>query len=232
MRYSQPRSRTGDHLRRLADDWYARFEPAASLARLITRILDCFLPMHTQNLLSRFILIVLCSGALASTAFAGPKSATILLIRHAEKAADSKELTPAGEARAKAYVTYFQRYQVDGKPLKLAAIYATTDSKKSHRTRATVEPVAAALGLKVNNSFENKDFALMVADVEAHHAGEDVLVCWHHGKIPELLRALGADPATVLPSGEWPDDKYTWLIELRYDADGKLQEAKRVDEEF
>ena len=163
---------------------------------------------------------------------AGPKDATILLIRHAEKSEDTKELTPAGDARAKAYVTYFQNFQVAGQPLKIAAIYATTDSKKSHRTRATVEPVAAALGLKVNNSFENKDFRSMVAELEAHHARESVLVCWHHGKIPGLLQALGADPATLLPGGEWPDDKYAWMIELRYDADGKLLEAKRLDEGF
>ena len=176
--------------------------------------------------------LVLFSGALTHTITAGPKSATVLLIRHAEKAPDSKELTPAGEARAKAYVAYFQNYQVQGRPLKLTAIYSTTDSKKSHRTRATVEPIAAALGLTVNSRFENKDFASMVADLEAHHSGEDVLVCWHHGHIPKLLQSLGADPAKLLPDGVWPEDKYDWLIELRYDADGKLQDARRVDEGF
>ena len=188
--------------------------------------------MPSQLLCSRFVVTVLCIFALAHTARTCPRDVTILLIRHAEKSADTKELTPAGEARAKAYVTYFQNYQIEGKSLKLAAIYATTDSKKSHRTRATVEPVATELGLKVNNSFENKDFSSMVADLEAHHTGEGVLICWHHGKIPELLRVLGADPAVLLPGGEWPEDKFTWLIELRYDADGKLLGAKRVDEDF
>ena len=188
--------------------------------------------MRIPRSLVGFSILVLLSGALSQAAFAGPKDATVLLIRHAEKSLDTKELTPAGEARAKAYVAYFQNYQVQGKPLKLTAVYCTTDSKKSHRTRATVEPVAAALGLKVDSHFENKDFASMAADLEAHHSGENVLVCWHHGHIPKLLQALGADPATLLPGGVWPEDKYDWLIELRYDADGKLQEARRVDEGF
>ena len=177
-------------------------------------------------------LLVLFSGASTDIALAGPKNSTVLLIRHAEKALDTKELTPAGEARAKAYVAYFQKDQILGRPLKLTAIYSTTDSKKSHRTRATVEPVAAALGLTVDSHFENKDYALMVADLEAHHSGEDVLVCWHHGHIPKLLQALDADPAKLLPGGVWPEDKYDWLIELRYDAEGKLQEARRIDEGF
>ena len=188
--------------------------------------------MRVSSFLPRLFLTVLLCSALADTALAGPRNTTILLIRHAEKSLETKELTPAGEARAKGYVAYFQNYQFQGKPVKLAAIFATTDSKKSHRTRATVEPVAAALGLKVNASFENKDYASMVAELETRHAGEDVLVCWHHGKVPGLLRALGADPATLLPGGEWPEDKYDWLIELHYDADGKLQDARRVVEDF
>ena len=133
--------------------------------------------MRTSFSLPCLPLSVLIFSALAETALAGPKNTTILLIRHAEKSLNTKELTLAGEARAKGYESYFQDYQ---------------------RTRATVEPVAAALGLKVDTSFENKAYASMATELETRHAGEDALICWHHGYIPVLLQALGAEPATIV----------------------------------
>jgi hypothetical protein len=56
------------------------------------------------------------------------------------------------------------------------------------------------------------------------------LICWHHGTIPQLLRALGADPKRLLPNGKWPDDVFGWLIQLRYDENGHLFESKRINE--
>jgi len=53
-----------------------------------------------------------------------------------------------------------------------------------------------------------------------------VLICWHHGEIPDLLRALGANPETLLKKGKWPDGVFDWIIQLRYDHDGKLVPAK------
>jgi hypothetical protein len=56
------------------------------------------------------------------------------------------------------------------------------------------------------------------------------LICWHHGNIPQLLRALGADPNTLLHKGKWPNDVYDWLIQLRYDENGHLLDSKRINE--
>jgi Ketopantoate reductase PanE/ApbA len=39
------------------------------------------------------------------------------------------------------------------------------------------------------------------------YSNKNILVCWHHGKIPELLASLGADPQKLLPpKGKWPED--------------------------
>jgi hypothetical protein len=44
------------------------------------------------------------------------------------------------------------------------------------------------------------------------------------------LGALGADPKQVIPNGKWPQEVFGWVIQLRYDADGRLAEAKRINE--
>ncbi len=160
----------------------------------------------------------------------GPKNATVLIIRHAEKPDDGDGLAPAGEARAQAYVEYFRDFKYHSEPIKLDAVFAAADSKNSRRPRITVEPLAHALGLTVNTSYRDKEFQRLAAELEAHDGGKSVLVCWHHGAMIELLHAMGADPETLLPGGKWPGDEYHWLIVLRYDAEGHLKDAEKINE--
>lgn len=154
----------------------------------------------------------------------------ILIIRHAEKSETNDGLTPAGEARARAYAAYFQSYKIHGVPLKIDAIFAAADSATSHRPRLTVEPAAKALGLAVDASYKNKNYQAMVDDLKTHYRDKHLVICWHHGEMPDLLRALGANPNALLPGGDWPGAEYDWLLELRYDGDGHLKEAHRVSE--
>jgi len=59
----------------------------------------------------------------------------------------------------------------------------------------TVTPLAAALALHINNGFADNDADIneMATAILNEHAfaGKVVLVCWHHGKIPPLAKALG-----------------------------------------
>lgn len=158
------------------------------------------------------------------------KNAVILIIRHAEKPTAGDSLSPAGEARARAYVNYFKNFTIDGQPLKLDYLFATTDSSNSHRPRLTLEPIAKALGIKIDRQFNNNQFQLLAQELQTHPPGTNILICWHHGQIPQLLRALSADPAKLLPNGKWPDDEFSWLIQLRYDENGRLFESKRIAE--
>src|ERR1700722_2723870 len=107
-------------------------------------------PRSSLLLLTAATLVASCVGhAQPKTAPAvkpdGLANAVVIVIRHGEKPDDGTGLTPAGEARAKAYVKYFADYQVDGQPLHLDKIFATADSKSSFRERLTVEPLAKAL---------------------------------------------------------------------------------------
>jgi broad specificity phosphatase PhoE len=145
-----------------------------------------------------------------------------MIIRHAENPADGHGLSPRGEERAQAYKNYFQNFTVGGKRREPEAVVVAADSKHSHRPRLTVEPFAKAAKLSIDNRFANKQPADLAAELRANYQGKVILVCWHHGQIPALLRALGAAPDTLLPNGKWPRDVYDWVILLSYDQDGHL----------
>jgi len=160
------------------------------------------------------------------------KNAVILIIRHAEKPAKGFELSPAGQERAQAYVGYFEKFTIDGKLLKLDYLFSTADSEKSHRPRLTLEPLSKALGIKIDSRFSDDEFSKLAQEIQNHPHGQNILICWHHGRIPELLCALGANPAQLLPDSKWPADVFGWLIQLRYDENGKLSEAKCINEDL
>jgi len=155
------------------------------------------------------------------------KHAVILVIRHAEKPAKGSDLTAAGKARAKAYAAFFKNYTVDGKPLKLDYLFAAADSKESRRARLTLEPTSHLLGLAIDSRYADDQFQKLADEIRAKPHGKHMLICWHHGEIPPLVQALGADPGQVIPDANWPETVYNWVIQLRYDADGRLLEAKR-----
>ncbi len=162
------------------------------------------------------------------------QNAVILIIRHAEKPDSGSGLSAYGEARAKAYVNYFKNFTntADGQPLKINYIFAAADSKDSQRPRLTITPTSQALGLAIDSRFKEKDVQGLANEIHFKPHGLAILIAWHHGEIPSLLRALGVDPETVIPKAKWPEDVFGWVIELRYDADGQLIETKRINEKL
>jgi len=162
----------------------------------------------------------------------GMKNAVILIIRHGEKPATGTVLSPAGEQRAQAYVEYFKNFSVDSKPLKLDYLIATADTTASSRPRLTIEPLSKALGLPIDDRFQNNECQKLADAIRKKPPGKTFLLCWHHGEIPQLIHVLGANPGEVLPDKKWPDDVFGWVVQLRYDAEGHLMEAKRINEKL
>jgi hypothetical protein len=162
----------------------------------------------------------------------GPKNSVVLIIRHAENPANGHGLSPRGEERAEAYKNYFLNFTIDSKRLEPNAVVVAADSKQSHRPRLTVEPFAKAAKLPIDNRFANKQPADLAAGLRANYQGKVILVCWHHGQIPDLLRALGAAPETLLPNGKWPKTVYDWTIMVSYDENGHLipESTRRISE--
>src|SRR6476619_4200884 len=178
-------------------------------------------------------LVLACSAAVVAQPIrdessTGPGNAVVLIMRHAEDADSGKCLSPLGTTRADGYANYFKNFTIDGKQLKLNYIFATRDSRHSQRPRLTIEPTAEEFGLTIDSRFKNKEFLDLADEIRGLPPGSEILVAWHHGKIPRLLQALGADAKALLPNGKWPDDVFGWVIQLRYDEDGKLLERKRI----
>ena len=172
------------------------------------------------------------SRILVANAQEGPKNAVILIIRHAEDPGNGHGLSPRGEERAEAYKNYFQNFMIDSNRREPNDVLVAADSKQSHRPRLTVEPFAKAAKLPINSSFGNKQPTDLAAELRANHQGKVILICWHHGQIPALLRALGAAPETLLPNGKWPKTVYDWVIMASFDENGRLipESTKRISE--
>jgi hypothetical protein len=188
-----------------------------------------------QRLVSGLALLAAFVGSCPAAPGGSPlRDAVILIIRHAEKPETGPDLAPAGAQRADAYVNYFKNFQLDSQPLKLDCLFAAADSKNSHRPRLTLTPLSRALKLPLDTRFKDKDFQSLANDIQSTSHGKHILICWHHAAIPDLVRALSADPARLIPDGKWPAGVFGWLIELRYDHDGRLKagECRRINEQL
>jgi phosphohistidine phosphatase SixA len=138
-----------------------------------------------------------------SSATSGPRDATasaptvVLLVRHAEKAAQPPQdppLTDAGSARARALTQVARDAGV-------TAIITT----QYERTRKTAEPTAAALHVtpEVVDAGPPAQHAKAVADQILKHAGGTILVVGHSNTIPAIVAALGAPPQRDLCDSEY-----------------------------
>jgi phosphohistidine phosphatase SixA len=139
----------------------------------------------------------------------------ILLIRHAEEPAGgaSVHLNTAGRGRADHLSQLF--------PARFATpdlLFAARSSKASHRSVETLTPLAAALHLRIDDSYDDAQYRKLAKAVlsRADCAGKHLLICWHHSTLPELASALGAGHA---PS-KWPDGQYDRVWQLRFTATG------------
>jgi hypothetical protein len=162
-----------------------------------------------------------------------PENTNILLIRHAEKPKSrSHHLAVSGRARAQAYVIYFQNFPDKSAPLTLDYLFATENTKSSHRPFLTLKPLSQALGLEIQQPYADKDYGKLAEEIlsDSKYDNSNILICWHHGKILELAAALHA-PAGSLPS-KWNSKAFGWLIHLSYGSNGKFETISIINEQL
>jgi len=164
-----------------------------------------------------YLLILILGGALCVAfylCFYTPVT-TVLIVRHAEKAAtppDNPPLSTEGQARA----ATLARVVADAN---VRAVYATQFA----RTQQTVQPLATQLGLSVTQQ-NASDTDALVNDILSNHRGEVVVVAGHSNTIPEIIVRLNG--GQIAPVAETEFDKlfvvtvYRWrrakVIQLRY----------------
>lgn len=112
-----------------------------------------------------------------------PGLTTVILVRHAEKdttpGVDDPGLTRAGEARARRLASLLGSAGI-------SKIY----SSEFRRTKATVAPLGAKLGLPTT-VMPARDMAGLVRKLKGDHAGETVIVSGHSNTLPAIMNALG-----------------------------------------
>ncbi|WP_296228861.1 histidine phosphatase family protein [Ralstonia sp. UBA689] len=144
------------------------------------------------------------------------KPKKILIIRHGEKpgdpgtdaATDGPNLSTKGYERAGALAPYVP--EVFGKP---DFLFATKASKHSNRPVETVTPLASAIGQPIHDDHADNEYDQLASKLvsDDKYAGKLVLICWHHGTIPELAAALGGVP----PEPHWPPNVFdrVWILD-------------------
>jgi broad specificity phosphatase PhoE len=157
-------------------------------------------------------------GVLAALLGAGTVRAqnapvVVYLVRHAEKADDSRDppLSDAGRARAGGLIHVLGTAGI-------TKVWSTN----YQRTMSTAAPLAANQHLDVTPYDPSKlaEFAALLRATPGRH-----LVVGHSNTTPELVRALGGDPGEVIPDWEY-DRLYvvvigpggTTAMQLRYGA--------------
>ncbi len=150
-------------------------------------------------------------GASPFSPGAGP--ARLIVLRHAEKTGDKRDrnLSPAGHERAERLAPFV--IETFGRP---DFLIAAKSSKRSRRPVETIEPLAAALGLKIKCKFDNDEVEALVASLgeKGAYRGKFGVLSWRHSDIPRLVAALGA-PADTFP-GEWDEGNYTTIVEISF----------------
>jgi hypothetical protein len=147
-------------------------------------------------------------------------------MRHAEKLRDDDDphLDPAGFMRAQKLVTYIP--ETFGAP---DATIAAADSHHSVRPRETVTPLADSIPLPVLTPYADAQFTELAAKLLDPNAFPQklIVVCWHHGELPQLMAALGA-PADSYPQS-WDPEVFNLILETELGADGSVSVTPVVE---
>ena len=145
------------------------------------------------------MLVLLCAALPALGA-----DTVVIVVRHAEKAADDPRdptLSEAGHARAQALAK-----ALAGAPL--AAVYATG----YRRTQQTAQPSAEKHGVAVQTlaAGSEADGAALRERIRKEHAGRTVLVVGHSNTVPAIVAALSGKAAAAMAEDEF--DRFSVVV--------------------
>ena len=108
-------------------------------------------------------------------------------------------------------------------------LFATASSSDSSRPLETVTPVAQALlslndpaiDATINSSFGNKSHEMQtlvstLLKTSATYAGKVILICWHHGTIPELVEDFGVPKEQLKGWDPFPSSVFDVVMQITW----------------
>ncbi|TAQ87661.1 hypothetical protein B7494_g4028 [Chlorociboria aeruginascens] len=157
---------------------------------------------------------MLLSTILALLLAALSSAQTVYLIRHGEKPDDGGDgLSAQGLERAQCLRTVFGASSA----YEIGYIIAEQPKKSGKRARPldTVQPLATDLGLTVDVSCDRDDPKCVKDIVKDYDGGGNILICWEHGALTDIVDKLGDNNAP-----DYPDDSYNiiWTDPSPYDT--------------
>ncbi|KAJ5258418.1 hypothetical protein N7497_001733 [Penicillium chrysogenum] len=156
-------------------------------------------------------------GVLAIASVAAAYSPTVYLIRHGEKPSDGGTgLNAQGVQRAQCLRKIFG----ENSDYNITHIMAQTPKSngKRARPRDTVKPLAEDLGLTVDTSCDRDDPDCVKDFIDDYDKEGNILICWEHDTLTDILETLGVDDAP-----HYPDDSFDliWTLPAPYDEMSK-----------
>lgn len=148
----------------------------------------------------------------------------IYLVRHGEKPGevgtekrdDGINLAARGRARAHAIAEHAPELFGISDWSDIDYIFATAPSHASSRPLETIKPLASICGKRVKTKYTDEEFAKLAKKLKGKkYDGKIVVVAWHHGKLPHLIKALGGNTDVApIKDGKWDENVFDRVIIL------------------
>ncbi|KAG0199567.1 hypothetical protein BGX28_007220 [Mortierella sp. GBA30] len=150
----------------------------------------------------KFLPVSLISLVLLSIVAAAPANKpTVYLIRHGEKPSDgSTGLSSIGEQRAQCLRKVFGASSNYNIGYIMAQAYKPDGSR--NRPFLTVKPLAKDLGLNVDTSCDRNDPKCVKKAVSKYNGSGNILICWEHAALTDIVETLGDSSAPQYPDNE------------------------------
>jgi hypothetical protein len=151
------------------------------------------------------------------------KPKNIFIIRHAEKEnpvsaetpEDGRSLSFKGQMRAQGLAEQSKFL------IPLDHFIAAQSTKHSQRPFETLLPIATKAGQSIITDYRDDQYAKLAKDLfsKKKYDSKNILIAWHHGKIPELLDVLGVKipgkMSSPIKNGKWDEKVYNQVVQLR-----------------
>lgn len=177
-------------------------------------------PLKLMTLVAKgLLLLCLLTMQVACDRFIDPQNAPdddlkVVIIRHAEKAKDSDNLSCQGHNRALQLASVLHQ-KIQTPDFTYVPALKADKSTKHSRMFQTVTPFAVKYDLTINSKYAVDDFADVANSVLKKRG--TVLMVWSHSEIAELAQALG-----VKKPPKWDDADFDTMWTITY-ADGEAQ---------
>lgn len=139
------------------------------------------------------------------------------------------------EGRAKQIAATYNSSDVSAGDSRFPApnfLFATQKSKNSNRPVETITPLSQALASLNNPGIDSKihhhyadasfkELAKEILENPQTYGGQVILICWHHGKAPNLAEHLGVSKSQIAPWKPWKPEVFDLIFQITWDDSGQ-----------